>query len=285
MTIPRWEESSMRAGFAFSLLLLCGIAALHAEDAPALAGKILNDSLPAQERQAIIEKHPDMAAELVAAMTASLPAGDTSEEDRRIPWIWRVAVAAGKRNDVNSLRALLGVSLPAPGEKLRDWQAVVIGGGVINGISLAGKWPYQRIGELLQDDEAMQRRWKAALTAAAAMADDERVKTGTRYDALRMIALDPSEKSRAHLARYLAAGIDAELQMGAVSGLSDIDADEIAPLLVDNLKSLTPRNRALAIDALLRSDKRKSMLQASLAAGRVSPDWLTPEQKRQLGTK
>ena len=275
----------MRAGLAFSLLLLCPVATLHAEDAPALAAKILDDSLSAPERRAIIEKHPDLAAELVAAMTASLPVGDTSEEYRRIPWIWRVAVAAGKRNDGKSLRALLAVSLPKTGEKLRDWQAVVIGGGVINGISLAGKWPDERIGELVRGDEATQQRWKATLSAAAAMADDERVKTGTRYDALRMIALDPGDKSRQHLASYLAAGTDAELQMGAVSGLSDIDADEIAPLLVENLKSLTPRNRALAIDALLRNDSRKIALQASLAAGRVSPDWLTPEQKRQLDTK
>ncbi|MEX2027660.1 MAG: hypothetical protein WEH44_10165, partial [Pirellulaceae bacterium] len=235
-------------------LLLSGLAAANADDAQTLSARILDDSLPAQERQSLIEKHPDLAAELVAAMTASLPTDDAKEEYRRIPWIWRVAVAAGKRNDETSLRGLLDVSLPRPGEKLRDWQAVVIGGGVINGISLAGQWPHERIGDLLASHEGLQKRWKQALSAAATMADDEQVKTGTRYDALRMIALDPTKESREQLTKYLGEGTDGELQMGAVSGLSDIDAQEIAPLLIGHIKHLSASNRTLAIDALLRSD-------------------------------
>ncbi|HUE70031.1 MAG TPA: hypothetical protein VMP01_04010 [Pirellulaceae bacterium] len=263
-------------------MLLGGLAAANADDPQTLSARLLDDSRPAQERQSLIEKHPDLAAELVAAMTASLPANDPKEEYRRIPWIWRVAVAAGKRNDEKSLRGLLDVSLPRPGETLRDWQAVVIGGGVINGISLAGKWPHERIGDLLHGDEGLQKRWKQALSAAATMADDEQVKKGTRYDALRMIALDPTKESREHLTKYLAEGTDAELQMGAVSGLSDIDAQEIAPLLIGHVQHMTPSNRTLAIDALLRSDARAKALLGAIESGTIAEDWLSPQQKQAL---
>jgi hypothetical protein len=272
----------MRTFALATTLLLSRLAAANADDAHMLAARILDDSLPAQERQSLIEQNPDLAAELVNAMTASLPAEDSQEEYRRIPWIWRVAVAAGKRNEEKSLRGLIEVSLPRPGEKLRDWQAVVIGGGVINGIGLAGKWPHERIGDLLHGDEALQKRWKQTLSAAASMADDKQVKTGTRYDALRMIALDSTEKSREQLAKYLAPGNDAELQMGAVSGLSDIPAEEATRLLIEHMKHLTERNRSLAIDALLRDEARAGALLAALERGTIAQEWLSPQQKQAL---
>ncbi len=274
----------MTAATIAGVFLACTLAAAAGGDAAAIAARILDDALPAQERQALIEQNPDLAAELVAALTKSLPADDAAEEYRRIPWIWRVAVAAGKRNEEKSLRGLLEVSLPRRGEKLRDWQAVVIGGGVINGISLAGKWPHERIGDLLAGNEELEQRWKQSLAAAATMADDESVKKGTRYDALRMIPLDPTGKSRQQLTKYLSAETDAELQMGAVSGLSDMDAPEVAPLLIDNLKHLAARNRALAIDALLRSDARAKALADATKRGAVADEWLTPEQKKMLSS-
>ena len=40
---------------------------------------------------------------------------------------------------------LLDASLPKRGEPLRDWQAVVVGGGAVNGISLEGGWPARRV--------------------------------------------------------------------------------------------------------------------------------------------
>jgi hypothetical protein len=270
-------------GLSFAAAVLVGtLAAANADEAGAIAARILDDKLPADQRQALIEKHPDQAAELVAAMTADLPADDVQEEYRRIPWIWRVAVAAGKRNDEKVLRSLLDVSLPKPDEELRDWQAVVIGGGVINGLSLAGKWPGERIGDLLHGDEALQKRWQQSLIAAAKMADDEQVKSGTRYDALRMIALDPVPMRLEQLAKYLAQDQNAELQMGAVSGLSDVDGPETAPLLVRNFARLTERNRSLAIDALLRNDARAEKLLLALEKGLVPADSLSADQTKRL---
>ena len=164
----------------------------------------------------------DRAHELVAELVADLQPG-TPDEYLRIQWIWRAASTTGKGNEAVQLRRLLDISLPKSGAPLRDWQAVVIGGGVINGISLQGVWPQPRVLDILQADMDLANRWQTCLSQAATMADNEQVKTGTRYDALRMIAVDNWDQRREQLTKYLAKGIDAELQMGAISGLADVD--------------------------------------------------------------
>ena len=92
-----------------------------------VAVRILNEGLPPPQREALIAEHADAAAELIALLAEDLPTG--AEEYRRIPWIWRVAIASGRRNDAAALRSILRVSLPGPDRPLRDWQSVVIGGG------------------------------------------------------------------------------------------------------------------------------------------------------------
>jgi putative membrane-bound dehydrogenase-like protein len=246
-----------------------------------LAKLILDDNAPSAKRQAAIADNIGRAAELLQEMTRDLQPG-TKEEYRRIPWIWRVAIAAGKRNDADQLHKLLDVSLPKKDEPLRDWQAVVVGGGVINGISLVGIWPEKRVGELFQGDDALQQRWRRALAQAAAMADNAKVPTGTRYDALRMIALDAWENCGERLAKHLGKEAHAELQMGAVSGLADIDRPEAAKLLLDHLSDFNAGNRKLALDALVKTDDRAAALVEALEQDRVSATLLTKEQKRLL---
>jgi putative membrane-bound dehydrogenase-like protein len=223
-------------------------------------------------------------AETIRTLTADLPAGDRAEEYRRIPAVWREAITAGKRNDAGELRAILDVSLPRPGEPLREWQAVVIGGGVINGLSQAHGWPGPRLAEVV--GPALRPRWEAALTAAQAMADDETVAVGTRYDALRMIPLLGWAKAGPRLTRYLAKGVHAELQMGAVSGTVDVDAPEATAALVGALDRLAVRNRDLAVAGLTRSDARAAALLDAIEAGRM-PAAAVPAAARSalLGSK
>lgn len=263
------------------VLILALAADARADDAE-LAGQLLDDSLPAPQRQAIIDKHQDLAGELVAAMTKDLAADDAQEEYRRIPWIWRVAIAAGKRNDGEPIVKLLEVSLPPANGELRDWQAVVIGGGIINGISQAGPWPQERIEELLAGNDKLRKRWDAAIEASADMAENEKVPTGTRYDALRMIAMDPTPPRLAQLEKYLAKESNGELQMGAVSGLADVNAPPATKLLVESIPELTEGNRALAIAGLLRSDERAAALLTAIEAKNVPAEWLSAEQRQSL---
>ncbi len=250
-------------------------------DADQVAKQILDDTLKEDQRELLIGQNPEHAAELVTAMTRELD-GDLKEEYRRIPWIWRVAVACGQRDQPEQLVKLLDVSLPQKGKPLREWQAVVIGGGVINGIGLKGAWPRARIAEILQTQPELSDRWKNALTLASAMADDKIVNTWTRYDALRMIALDDWNLRRPQLIPYLKKGVDDELQQGAVSGLSDVESNDVAKLLLDHIGHFNDENRNLALDALLRSKARTEVLLDAIENAQILPSRLNDTQRKKL---
>jgi len=193
-----------------------------------------------------------------------------------------VAVAAGRKNDTGTLRLLLDVSLPKSGEPLRHWQAVVIGGGIVNGVSEQKIWPLERMNELLKDRPELAERWRQTFAQAALLADDENVLAGTRYDALRMIALDGWRRRGRQLTRYLAPGVNDELQAGAVSATADIDDSAAAEALVANFGNFTAYNRKQAIDGLLRTEARTAVLIEALEQGRIKPGDLKDPQREAL---
>src|SRR5687768_16991412 len=138
------------------------------------AAQVILDSASSDaQREAALASEPKLAVEIVAQLAANLKGDDAKEEYRRIPWIWRAAVAAGRRNDADELRRLLKVALPQDGRPMRDWQAVVLGGGVVNGISDQNVYPAGRIEGILKDDAALMKRWRHAIDRAFAMAADE----------------------------------------------------------------------------------------------------------------
>lgn len=256
-------------------LVISGVPApdLRGANARELASRILDDAQDLQVRARLVEEHPEQAVSLLREMVRDLKPG-TKEEYRRIPWIWRVTIAAGRRNDDGELRKVLEVSLPEADGLLHDWQAVVIGGGVINGISQQGVWPGERVAEILKDRPELQARWRRSQELASAMADDEKVPTGTRYDALRMIGLEPWERRGAQLARYLKKGTHDELQMGAVSALGDMRSPQATAALLSGIGHYSERNRELALDALMRSRERRRALREAVADGRVDAAWI-----------
>ena len=245
--------------------------------------RILDDEVAEAEREALIRKFLHEAPALMAAMTADLKPG-TPEEYRRIPWIWRVAIAAGKQNEAPLLKAILDHSLPREGEPLHDWQAVVVGGGLINGISQLQQWPGDRLTKLVSDEPGLQARWLRSLDLAEAMAENAKVPTGTRYDALRMVPLRGWPRSGAQLQKYLARGVHDELQMGAVSGTVDVNAPEATAALVRGLADFTADNRSLALDGLLRDTSRIRALLDALESGSARADWLSDSHRKKLLT-
>jgi hypothetical protein len=148
------------------------------------------------------------------------------------------------------MQRVLEVALPEPDSPLLDWQSVVIGGGLINGISQRGVKPAERVGEILSRHTGLQDRWQRSLELAARMADDENVPTGTRYDALRMVAMRSWTQCKPQLLYYLQDGTNHELQMGAVSGLADVDDPQALEALRLALTYLKGTNRNLAEKAL-----------------------------------
>ncbi len=255
--------------------------ALTAASAPEIARIALDDGRTGEEREAALRARQELLPAVVAAMTRDLPAG-TPEEYRRIPWIWRASIAVGRRNEADALRELLDVALPAAGAPLRDWQAVVLGGGIVNGLSLDGVWPAERIREIVGADASLGARWEKALEEASVMAHATEVPVGTRYDALRMIALDDWERRGVTLLFYIVPGANDELQMGAISGLSDVRRPSVAALLIENLAHFSEGNRKLALDALLRTPERAAALLDALAAGVLKREILDGDRRRRL---
>ncbi len=250
-------------------------------DAPGIAKILLDPKEPDKRKQGLIAKHPKLGAELIREMTRDL-GKDTKEEYRRIPVIWQVAIAAGKANQKENILPILEVALPKRNEKLRDWQAVVIGGALINGITQANDWPIARMKEIIGSKTELWVLYETALEWASSMADDAKVPTGTRYDALRMVAMLNYRFAEPQLARYLRKGTDDELMMGAVSGLADIPDPAVIPHLVGALGYLNEENRNLAVAGLLRDVPRCLALLEALSAGKAEKKWLSDKQAKSL---
>ncbi|MEZ6133169.1 MAG: neutral/alkaline non-lysosomal ceramidase N-terminal domain-containing protein [Planctomycetaceae bacterium] len=237
---------------------------------PEIAPFLLDETQSAERRQAVIDARPGMGPGIVSILVSDLPPGDLDEEYRRIPWIWRVAIATAKRNDGGEIRDLLEVSVSGEGHPLKDWQAVVIGGGLINGLTQIGVWPHQRIAEILSGLPGVKAAWPQLLQKSALMADDTSVRNGTRYDALRIVALQDEAIAVPFLKKYFTPDTNSELQMGAVSGLCDIDSDTVIPLLIDSLSFLEGPNRRLAIEGLLRTDARATALTQQIQSKKIT---------------
>ena len=247
------------------------------------AARILDDRVPVGEREAVVPQFLHAAPALMTALLDQLPTG-TPEEYRRIPWIWRVAIAAGKQNETKPLRELLELSLPVDDAPLHDWQAVVLGGGLINGLSQRDKWPVARLVELTADQPALRARLARAAELADRMAVDPKVPSGTRYDALRMLPLRGWELAGPRLKQFLPASAGEELQMGAVSGLVDLDHAQVPALLLQALPELTAGNRELALQGLTRTDERRQQVLAAIAGGTVRTEWVSPALRTRLQT-
>jgi hypothetical protein len=239
-----------------------------------LAEVLLDSTRSDEDREAVVSDHPDEAVALVKALTDDLSPG-TEEEYSRIPWIWRVSIALGERNNAREIRQLLDVSLPGANDPLREWQSVVIGGGIINGISRQDGWPKQRIETVIGDNRMLKSRWDRAIDLSAKMADNEAVDNPYRYDALRMIAMKSWEEASDQLVKYLSREYDSELQMGAISGLSDMRAPRVADVLIDHFDQYTTeRNRNLTLDALMRTPGRMKTVLDAVARGDIPSEAL-----------
>ncbi|MFO0978468.1 MAG: neutral/alkaline non-lysosomal ceramidase N-terminal domain-containing protein [Planctomycetaceae bacterium] len=236
-----------------------------------IAAAILDDRRTSSDREALVRTHVGKAAVLLPLMAKGLPEqAGSPEEYRRIPWIWRLAIAAAKTGDDAVIRAMLEAALPQNAEPLAHWQAVVIGGGIINGMTQTGRWPKSELATMIGEDRLLLQRWNRSLEDSVRMLEDDKVPAGTRYDALRMVAMLEWEKCRSPLEKYLNDS-NSELQMGAVSGLGDVPESEAAKMLILSSDKLTGQNLKLTQAALLRTDERTLMWLRAIAAKEVQP--------------
>jgi putative heme-binding domain-containing protein len=253
-------------------------------DAPSVARFILDPKSSDAAREAAINANPQFAAQLITEMSRGLDGSkeNHSEEYRRIPWIWRVAIACGKRNNPAQIKDVLNAALPPAGNPLADWQAVTLGGGLVNGLSQRSLAPAARLGEIIRSDDSLRERWDSAVVKASKIAADEKTPAGIRYDAMRMLGTESLEKRGAELTPYLAKETNPELQMGAVSALADMRSSDADAALIKSLPGLQSANADLAINSLLQRDESTRQLLDAIAAKKVSGALLNRERIDQL---
>jgi putative membrane-bound dehydrogenase-like protein len=213
---------------------------------------------------------PESVREL-RKLTSELKVG-TPDEYKAIPAIFTVTLAAGRRNEAAELRAILEVAMPQAEAPLHDWQAVAVGGGVVNGISQSGPWPAARVLEIIGEDRELSVRWKRVLELAAKMADDEKVNSGTRYDALRIVACRDFKDARGQLTGYLNQPDNRDLQQGAVSGLADCPHEDAAVALAKATPKLHKDLQGFAIAGLIRVDGETNYLLSAIKNSKIRVD-------------
>lgn len=233
-----------------------------------IAAQILSENDP-DKRDRLIVARRSSAKELIVELTKDLlpyqeRAKDTDIEYQRIPSIWRIAILAVRDPAARdrALPELIELALPTPSGKMRDWQSVILGGAIINGLGLENLWPKVELEKLISEHPAWKPRWERALELAKSDAYDARIPAGTRYDAIRVLAMLPSQEALAKVTPFLEdsnpdPAIKEELQMGAVSALSDIDHPGMFEPLLGSYAKLKPGNQALAREAMQRTDQRK----------------------------
>ena len=254
-------------------------------DAISIARQIVDEASHDDLKSKLADDSVPHAAAVITALTQDLPANDRDETYRRIPWIWRIAIKAAKQNQPAQLRELLLLCLPSEEQSLTDWQAVVLGGGLINGLSQLGRTPADEIAKLLDSPNNPQDtrgRWERTIKLAAEMANNSQVPSGTRYDALRVLGAADWRQFGDVLKRYLEPGTDDELQMGAANALADLTEPAATKTLVRALPGLTEDNRNLAISILAARSPQKKFLRDAVIANEVPRIWLTSEQLKQL---
>lgn len=281
-TAPAGSGCSAKMARALVVLLTCCTSCTGPpHEASSVARRLLDDSVDEAVRTDLARERVDDAADILAAMIEGMEPG-TEEEYHRIPWLWRVSRAAGESNREEVIVEVLDVAAPGEGEPLHDWQAVVIGGGIVSGISAIGEWPQERIDRILAAHPTLALRYRRAVDLSAAMADDEAVPDPTRYDALRLVAMAGWDEASPQLIRYLGGDVHDELEMGAVSGLADIDAPAVDSVLLSRFNTYAPYNRHLALEGLLRTDERSSALLTAVGNGTIHPDSLGSDRIQRL---
>jgi hypothetical protein len=247
-----------------------------------LVDQILDEDMEVEQRRELVEDHPELAVEMLNALVRDLEPG-SEEEARRIPWIWRVTIAAGSRNDAEEIRQIMEASLPQVNEPLFNWQCVVLGGGVVNGISRQGIWPKPRINEILEDESSLQDRWQHAVNESYDYAANPDLPYPWRYDALRMTAMDETDRSIPELAGYLEAGLNDHLHMGALRGLSDIQSPEVPGLILENISNYSESNYNIALEVMMHTEERREALRSAVEEGIIDIEDLNSEQVETLG--
>lgn len=135
---------------------------------------------------------------------------------------------------------------------------------------------------LVAADKSLAARWNRTLELAAAMADDDAISSGVRYDALRILGADSFESVNDRMSKYLQPGVADDLQMGAISAMADINHAGATIALLNNFSTFTAANRDIAFLGLIRAEQRIDKLLTRLETSNSTAAQLTDGQIEKL---
>lgn len=126
------------------------------------------------------------------------------------------------------------------------------------------------------------REMKAALDAAAKTALDDQAPLKDRQAALALLSAAPYAQLAATAGKLLDARQPLEVQLAAVASLASADAPEVAPLLLANWASYTPKVQAAVVDAIFGRQNRLPGLLDAAEKGTVPLSNLDANRCKQL---
>ncbi|MCA9240907.1 MAG: c-type cytochrome, partial [Planctomycetales bacterium] len=214
------------------------------------------------------------------AQQIDLSAVGAAGEYEFIPKVWELSRAVGRRNELNELSQLLNLALPRANQPIAAWQIVLIGGGIVGGISEARGWPAARVADALAAAERPTADWLALLEHAAQLANDNSVRAGTRYDALRILGAASWQRCHEVAGKFLDPAAHPDLQLGAVQAIADVDSPHAAGVLIAAVQRLDGEGRRAAVEGLLRTDERLGALAGAILPARLG-DAPPPKQAHQ----
>jgi hypothetical protein len=251
------------------------------EEVAEVAEQLLALGLDPARRQRLIDSFWPKTDQILHHWSQQHP-WSAEDQVRWIPTIWMLTNRACKSGDQDLAMRILDEALPRIDGTIDDWRVVVLGGGVVGGLSDSITWPRPVIENWMESDAQRIARWQRVLMFSIEKAADEKTSTGTRYDALRLVGMLPEEQVFSVLDPYWNGDVHEELRMGAISAASDIDSPQSVPLLSTAAKNESGHLRSLAIDGLLRTQAGRKSLVEELRMGNLPADALTAAQHERL---
>ncbi|MFN9591883.1 MAG: neutral/alkaline non-lysosomal ceramidase N-terminal domain-containing protein [Pirellulaceae bacterium] len=258
-----------------------GIASDLPEEVAEVAEQLLAPGLDPARRQRMIDSFWPKTDQILHHWSQQQP-WSAEDQVRWIPTIWMLTNRACKSGDQDLAMRILDEALPRIDGTIDDWRVVVLGGGVVGGLSDSITWPRPVIENWMESDAQRIARCQRVLMFSIEKAADEKTSTGTRYDALRLVGMLPEEQVFSVLDPYWNGDVHEELRMGAISAASDIDSPQSVPLLSTAAKNESGHLRSLAIDGLLRTQAGRKSLVEELRMGNLPADALTAAQHERL---
>ena len=230
-------------------------------------------------RAAVASAVPDRAGPLVTTLLS--PAHDLADdpEPGRLDLLRELLALVGARRDPDECASVLSALWSIDPDSNADRWILAGLDGLSEGLSRRGT----RLDTFLdQLPDAVADRTAAALSGFAAIAADPGLPVEARTDALRLLSHAPWEVAAPTLDSILNDEPIQELRIASARALSSRTEPEVAEILLEPWRTLTPAVRREVASAMLSRPERASALLDALDAGLLSPGDLDATQSRRL---